>query len=327
MSLIFSAELAGSVSGSSEPECERKPSARSIPTAAPSSPSTGPTSPATTMSQLSLPLDLPQTGSSRLWATPQARDHFPAHKPEYIAAKKAQGHGMRNLNDEVSASLQAGSHAKIFQPQEKAQALQALARDYGASTPELLARYDPATSSWRTSQHCLVEGLTVFSETWPRSGLMRNGTAYQLPPLVRLTDETGSGLWRTPNSQMIEAKSTVVKLSGRTPQDPQVGLADQVMAVERMWPTPQARDWKDGNNPKQHGRHSDSLPVKAAMYPTPTANRRDGLQSHGVNVITGSLNPTWVEWLMGFPLGWTVLEASAMPSSRRSQKLSAGPSS
>ena len=33
------------------------------------------------------------------WPTPQARDHFPAHTPEYIAAKKAQGHGMQNLND------------------------------------------------------------------------------------------------------------------------------------------------------------------------------------------------------------------------------------
>jgi len=28
-----------------------------------------------------------------------ARDHFPAHTQEYIAAKKAQGHGMANLND------------------------------------------------------------------------------------------------------------------------------------------------------------------------------------------------------------------------------------
>ena len=33
------------------------------------------------------------------WPTPVARDYFPAHKPEYIAAKKAQGHGMSNLND------------------------------------------------------------------------------------------------------------------------------------------------------------------------------------------------------------------------------------
>lgn len=33
------------------------------------------------------------------WPTPCARDHFPAHSPEYIASKKAQGHGMANLND------------------------------------------------------------------------------------------------------------------------------------------------------------------------------------------------------------------------------------
>jgi hypothetical protein len=30
-----------------------------------------------------------------------ARDTFPAHTPEYIAEKKAQGHGMANLNDTV----------------------------------------------------------------------------------------------------------------------------------------------------------------------------------------------------------------------------------
>jgi hypothetical protein len=37
-----------------------------------------------------------------LWPTPNARDYFPPHKPEYIAAKKAQGHGMSMLNDAVS---------------------------------------------------------------------------------------------------------------------------------------------------------------------------------------------------------------------------------
>jgi len=35
------------------------------------------------------------------WPTPQTRDHFPAHTPEYIAEKKAQGHGMQNLSDSV----------------------------------------------------------------------------------------------------------------------------------------------------------------------------------------------------------------------------------
>lgn len=35
------------------------------------------------------------------WATPQARDYFPAHSQEYIRIKKAEGHGMGNLNDQV----------------------------------------------------------------------------------------------------------------------------------------------------------------------------------------------------------------------------------
>lgn len=47
------------------------------------------------------------------WATPQHRDHFPPHTPEYIAEKKALGHGMRNLNDEMALSGQTtnGSRA------------------------------------------------------------------------------------------------------------------------------------------------------------------------------------------------------------------------
>jgi hypothetical protein len=51
--------------------------------------------------------------------------------------------------------------------------------------------------------------------------------------------------------------------------------------------------------------------------PTPTSSRRTGLQSHGVNVVTGSLNPTWVEWLMGFPFEWTDCGDSVTRSSRK----------
>jgi hypothetical protein len=212
----------------------------------------------------------------------------------------------------------AASPARTSASPEKAQALKALARDYGASTPELLAKYDPATSSWRTSQLCLDGELSEFSETWPRSGLIRNGTAYQLPPLVRLTDEIGSGLWPTPDVVSAIHHGMITTSGG------QMHLPQAVNAAQRArWPTPQARDWKDGNNPKRHGRHSESLAVSVAL-PTPTANRRNGLQSHGVNVVAGSLNPTWVEWLMGFPLEWTALGASAMQSFRKSRKSSGG---
>ena len=30
--------------------------------------------------------------------------------------------------------------------------------------------------------------------------------------------------------------------------------------------------------------------------------------SASVGYNTGALNPTWVEWLQGFPLGWTEVE-------------------
>lgn len=53
------------------------------------------------------------------WATPQTRDHFPAHTPEYIAAKKAQGHGMQNLNDQVPMVLLAGWPTPVAQPDGK----------------------------------------------------------------------------------------------------------------------------------------------------------------------------------------------------------------
>lgn len=44
---------------------------------------------------------LPRQAMLAGWATPQSRDHFPAHTEDYIAAKKADGHGMQNLNDQV----------------------------------------------------------------------------------------------------------------------------------------------------------------------------------------------------------------------------------
>lgn len=83
---------------------------------------------------------------------------------------------------------------------ERAPDLTAIAAGSGASMPALLANYDPVTSAWRTSQRCWIEGWAVFSETWPRSGTMRSGIAYQHPPLVLYTPEIAFGLLPTPNA-------------------------------------------------------------------------------------------------------------------------------
>jgi hypothetical protein len=83
-----------------------------------------------------------------------------------------------------------------------------------------------------------------------------------------------------------------------------------------LWATPQARDYMPAHKPeyiakqKAKGHGMRNLNDEVQMWPTPTATRRSGLQSHGKNAILGTLNPQWVEWLMGYPLGWTDLKPS-----------------
>src|SRR4029453_8767578 len=66
--------------------------------------------------------------------------------------------------------------------------------------------------------------------------------------------------------------------------------------------------------------------IESGSWPTPSASedkyrlQGSSQQSHSLNgMARGQLNPTWVEWLMGYPRGWTVCAASATRSSRRSR--------
>ena len=99
---------------------------------------------------------------------------------------------------EISTSSAEASPARTSASQAAAQELPASDPASGPSSPDSLARYDRATSSWRTSQLCLDEDWERFSETWPRSGMMRSGIAFPLPPLARPTSGTASGSWPTP---------------------------------------------------------------------------------------------------------------------------------
>jgi hypothetical protein len=90
----------------------------------------------------------------------------------------------------------------------------------------------------------------------------------------------------------------------------------------KLFPTPVASDWK------HHGPLSNQrgLADIVRKFPTPTANDarnsltesqrgRGTLTARLVETeseITGQLNPEWVEWLMGYPVGWTDLKDSAI---------------
>lgn len=88
--------------------------------------------------------------------------------------------------------------ARTLVPEERALAFKEAAQGYGSSMPDLLMSFDPISSSWKTSQHSLQGGLTAFSGSLPRSGMMRSGTVYQLQPLAIPTRGTVPGLLPTP---------------------------------------------------------------------------------------------------------------------------------
>lgn len=74
----------------------------------------------------------------------------------------------------------------------------ALAAACGMSSPASLAWFDRDSCSWRTWQRCLLADWEMFSGRWPRSGTMRNGIAYRLPPLVPIISVIGCSCWPTP---------------------------------------------------------------------------------------------------------------------------------
>jgi len=198
--------------------------------------------------------------------------------------------GKRHAGDDLSAaaikstSSAAAHHASPSPARENS--LHKLTLDgSGRTSHESFAYYDPATSLLKTSQVCLDGEQQTYSETLPRSGTMSNGKLYQRQPLVRHTGGTESGSLPTP--VVTDAYGSGSRNTPGSKAHPGLSLTDYVRGdggTGRMWPTPKG---------------SPSGPDYA---------RRDREGSGGDDLVTaigGQLNPTWVEWLMGYPLGWT----------------------
>ena len=268
MSLTSLAALAVSASDSKEPGCEPLPSARSSPTQEPSSPSIGLASPATTMCAV-----LPLTALEQM-------ELFPM-------------------------SSVAGFPAKTSPSPAKASACQATEAASGTISAVWLARYAPPTSSWKTSQHSASADLDEFSETWPRSGMMRSGTAFRLPPLVRLTKGTGSGSLPTPTATDFKSESMSFALVERRQAASKRGVRLSEYLQRKFLPTPNAGNSHWGGRLDEWGGSTNPF--------------------RGTEIGCLRLNPCWVEELMGFPVDWTALNVSEIPSSRKSRKSSVKP--
>jgi hypothetical protein len=208
-------------------------------------------------------------------------------------------------SNQLTSSV-AGSRARMSAEQANAPASAENVADYGQSSPVFLASCDRVTHSWRTSQISYLEktgnGLERYLQTWPRSGLMQSGIAYRLPPLVRRISGTAFSYWPTPNTPNGgRSPKEGTSPTGITPDGKkrQIGLGYAVKMVERqMWPTPTAMKKTGGAALCKWGGSGARSKLRQVVTP---------------EELNGALNPEWVEWLMGFPIGWTDLQDSETP--------------
>lgn len=70
---------------------------------------------------------------------------------------------------------------------------QAKSQDFGKSLPESFAKFDQSTCSWKTPTSLLDEGLTLYSLTLPKCGILLRGELYRLPTLTLPTCENAFG--------------------------------------------------------------------------------------------------------------------------------------
>ena len=206
---------------------------------------------------------------------------------------------------ELLKSYAAAFRAKTSAQQDRVSALTVNARDYGASMPVSLASFDRAGSSWKTWTTSLFEGLDGFSETWPRSGMTRNGIAFLLRPLVPIIGEIVSGSLPTPTAQGVSRLTSA-------------GGSNARKKWAKMLPTITAHDYRGGCKPErsekmreQSARGLDLPSVLRLLFPDST----------------GLVRPSWAEARMGYPIGWTECTPSEMRSSRRYRKSSGAQSS
>jgi hypothetical protein len=227
-----------------------------------------------------------------------------------------------NRGEELLTLFREDFHAKTSAQQEKAQELMESEVECGEKWHASFVKYDPDSFLWRTHQCSLLGDLDEFLETWPQWGLMQNGECWEQRTLERRIRGTEFGLspngvdsFHTPNTTGLDGGS-----NSRRALRKKMGL-----------PTPNSRDWKDGQT--AGNRKSPGLGV-VAHWPTPRATDFKGATSAeamskaaargfspnlpeatAASVGGGKLNPMWVEWLMGWPLGWTDLKPLATDKS------------
>ena len=223
-------------------------------------------------------------------ATPQGRSLF-----QLVPLTRLTDETEYGSSEEMWATPNTMDHL----PQRSKEALkkQATTTRKGRSKPaNLREQVDPETvQAWKKAQEPTMWATPTASsgeppkktEGWTWTGLYwinDKGEKKQ----TRLKDQVA--MWPTPRAcTAMAAENIHNRVNDKNPNL-------ETVVARTMWPTPTARDYKDsGENLDlyRNERQNTQLGV--------VAKRSEPKKS-------GSLNPQWVEWLMGYPEGWTDLE-------------------
>lgn len=133
-------------------------------------------------------------------------------------------------------------------------------------------------------------------------------------------------MWPTPDASDRGPRSADLVVNQSTVQRRDSGQKRGIdlQTAAKMWPTPIASEAKTNKDIRPTGK-SNSLTAavmdQQKMYPTPAHRDYKGMSGKGrqerkgnpkdtlPNAVGGSLNPNWVEWLMGYPVGYTDLNS------------------
>jgi hypothetical protein len=179
----------------------------------------------------------------------------------------------------------------------KRESLKELDQVFTEKSCVLLASLDQDSYSWKMSPQLKATDLTRYSKTWPSWGMTQDGFAYAHPMWGRTTTETDGSFWPTPTTDGYKGEGQVQMLAKMCISEKeyrQMAHRTSEARKQKYWTTPTAHNAKETNAPSESLRNTPTLTAQAG----------------------GQLNPMWIEWLMGFPIGFTVLKDWVTPKSR-----------
>jgi hypothetical protein len=248
------------------------------------------------------------------WSPDKTTDVSPPSRSGMTYAPSTGGHGKDVLMWFLGDFL-----VRTSPSQEPARESTASAAGYGVRCGESLATFDLDSCSWKTPQLSLLAEVSESLPIWPRWATWDETACWELPTpsglmdlRARITSEIESG--------SLERIPTPTVCGNYNRKGASKNSGDGIATYVRRWPTPTKADGEGGPGRSSKRKGGDNLRTAVKRWPTPTVqdSKNNGAPSQMVRntkplnaEVGGPLNPTWVEWLMGWPLGWTDCAASA----------------